>query len=134
MNKELYAKCQKLPIIKSEKTDIIYQGININGAVSIGFYDYSTEARIFESEFYKLGLIQLDYLEKFKIIYNDNTKYNKETQLYMYDNLTVDDILVIITYILREERFCDGLLARTLEDGTLENLSKRLHELTMSEE
>lgn len=46
------------------------------------------------------------------------------------DELTRDEILTRMTYLVRAERFCDGVIEEALNDGTLEALSVRLYELT----
>ena len=46
-----------------------------------------------------------------------------------YDNLTMDEVSTIITHYVRGERFCDGLIAGAIEDGTLLKVLMRLKEL-----
>ena len=44
------------------------------------------------------------------------------------DNQKLDDkaIMAVLTCIVRQERFCDGLILSCLENGTIQNLLKRL--------
>lgn len=46
------------------------------------------------------------------------------------EELTRDEILTRMTFLVRGERFCDGTIEKALNDGTLEALSVRLHEIT----
>ena len=46
--------------------------------------------------------------------------------------LSRDEILTRMTALIRGERFCDGLIAKALRDGSLEALSVRLNEITRS--
>ena len=41
------------------------------------------------------------------------------------DNLSIEDIYTYLTWILRGERFCEGLFDSMLENGTIEKLIDR---------
>ena len=44
--------------------------------------------------------------------------------------MSMNEILTMMTYHLRGERFCDGLIASAMEEGYLPELSMRLREIT----
>ena len=45
------------------------------------------------------------------------------------DNMSLDEVYTWLTWILRGERFCDGLFETCIGDGTLSRLLKRGYEL-----
>ncbi len=46
-----------------------------------------------------------------------------------YSSLTIEELRTVITHYVRGERFCDGLLAGALENGTLLKVLERIKEL-----
>ena len=46
-----------------------------------------------------------------------------------YENLNMDELRTVITHYIRGERFCDGLIAGAVEDGTLLKVLMRIREL-----
>ena len=46
-----------------------------------------------------------------------------------YGSLNIEELRTVITHYVRGERFCDGLLAGALEDGTLLKVLERIKEL-----
>uniref|UniRef100_UPI0025D7053F DUF6508 domain-containing protein n=1 Tax=uncultured Ruminococcus sp. TaxID=165186 RepID=UPI0025D7053F len=80
---------------------------------------YSDEVKAWIDAFDSLGLSDNDYI----------TNSDKIQQKPIAD-LTRDETLTLITAIIRGERFCEGRIAKALEDGTLEELCVHLHEVT----
>ena len=50
----------------------------------------------------------------------DNYKYKK------IEELSLEETLSYLTFIIRGEKFCDGHIASYLEDGTIERLGNNL--------
>ena len=67
------------------------------------------------------GLMELDrnYIEN----------YEKLSVPIDYDNLSEEELRTVITHYVRGERFCDGLIAEAIEDGTLLKVLMRMKEL-----
>jgi len=81
---------------------------------------------------------QMDYLsypkEVFDILYNlgiDDDLYEKHTivESKKIKEMTLDDIKVMYSYIIRGERFCDGHILMYIEDNTLYKLLQRQIEI-----
>ncbi|MCI9275038.1 MAG: hypothetical protein HFJ24_03255 [Clostridia bacterium] len=83
------------------------------------YFSNPKEINIWVHKFYELELGIANYIDKHKLI------ENKEIE-----NLTLDEVLVKLTFFIRQERFCTGLVASRIKDGTIEKLIKRLNELT----
>ena len=113
-------RCQKLPLIKSHKSNWGGGTENI-GVYYLPFPIYSDSVSEWIHAFYDLELADLDYIE------NGNSIEDKDI-----NSLTRDELLTKMTALIRGERFCDGLIATALEDGSLEKMSERLYELTLS--
>lgn len=58
--------------------------------------------------------------------------YEKLDDPIDYESLTMDELRTVLTYYFRGERFCDGLIAGAVEDGTLLRVLMRLKELESS--
>lgn len=83
------------------------------------YFSNSKEIDMWIHKFYELDLGIANYIDNHKLI------ENKEIE-----NLTLDEVLVKLTFFIRQERFCTGLIASGIKDGTIEKLIKRLNELT----
>lgn len=82
------------------------------------YFSNPKEIDIWVHKFYELELGNMNYIDKHKII------EDKEI-----NDLTLDEILIKLTFIIRQERFCTGLIASEIKNGTLEKIIKRLNEL-----
>ena len=47
-----------------------------------------------------------------------------------FENYSRNDILNLLTYYIRQDRFCEGLLAGKIKSGEITELVDRLHEIT----
>ncbi len=113
----LEEKCKKLPILT--KRQLKFVPPKTDGDIIIpGGVKLDTETKEWIQKFYELELIDKDYVKNIK---RSNTKSTNE--------MTLNDVLTILTWIIRQDRFCDGLLATNVESGTIESLCKRLHEV-----
>lgn len=110
-------KCQLLPIVKTQKVNFKFER-DEKGVLAYG-YEYSKDILEWEKMLYDLDLIDYNYMQ------NMESLKNKEILDY-----TRDEIITHMTYIIRGERFCDGVIATNVGDGTLEKLCMRLHEIT----
>ena len=59
--------------------------------------------------------------------YLDN--YEKLKDSPDYQNLTKEELSTVMTHYVRGERFCDGLIAEAIEDGTLLKVLMRIKEV-----
>lgn len=113
--KNLKANSKKLPKLKTQKVTWKAPKQKEDGVITLGFPVYSKEVDNWVKEFYDLKLADHNYIENYDIY---KTKKIAE--------LTLEETLSYITFIIRGERFCDGHIARYLEDGTIEQLCKNL--------
>ncbi len=78
-------------------------------------------------------LINSDTADKWTAMYkllSENNCLDKQYSLHTenienIDNLSIDDIYARLTWILRGERFCEGLFDSMLENGTIAKLIDR---------
>lgn len=87
--------------------------------IAITSFSEPKEFQVWIHKFYELELIDGCYLEKYTFI------QNKEI-----NDLTLDEILTKLTFFIRQDRFCLGLIASQIKNGIFEKLIKRLDELT----
>ena len=111
-------KCRKPPLIKTQKSTWA-GGLQEDGTIQFPFPLYSKEVREWIEALYDLELTDKNYINNMEKIRGKPI-----------DRLTRDEILTRMTYLIRAERFCDGTIEDALNDGTLEALSTRLHEIT----
>ena len=114
MNKN--ERCQALPIIRTQKVEWSKSG-NENNVITLSYPKYNDEIRSWIDTFYSLDIVDNNYIE--------NCEKIKQKQI---SDLTRDETLTRITSIIRGERFCDGTIAKALENGMLEELCVHLHE------
>ena len=102
-------RAKRLPFIKSRKVEWKKD--------SNGLLFPSYDKAVFEwiEAFHNLELLDYNYIENFKYIKNEDI-----------EELDFDEILSYLTYIIRGERFCDGLIASNLSNGTIELLEEKL--------
>ena len=115
---DINEKCQKLPVIKTHHNPW-GGGLQEDGTLQFPFPIYSKSVCDWIDALYKLYLTDRDYFDHFEKI--------KDKPI---EELTRDEILTRMTFLVRGERFCDGTIEKALNDGTLEALSVRLHEIT----
>ena len=85
------------------------------------------EAKDIEQLLYKYEIHDTKYSEKLPIM---KVKYNKETPAELSgEELMLDEILVILTWLHRHERWCGGAFNEAIKDGTFYNLLKRMEEI-----
>ncbi|MCR5146996.1 MAG: DUF6508 domain-containing protein [Clostridia bacterium] len=83
--------------------------------MELGYPLYSEEVENWIREFYRLKLVDYNYL--------DNSKIYKHEKI---EELSLEETLSYLTLIIRGERFSDGYIASALEDGTIEKLCDNL--------
>ena len=106
-------RCRELPVLQTCKTK--WEG----GESQFPYPIYDANVTEWNMKLYSLGLTDDNYRENYELC--------KDKEI---SELTRDEILTIMTYTIRAERFVTGAIAHALEDGTLEQMSVRLHELT----
>ena len=118
---DINERCQKLPLIKSHRSPW-GGGLQKDGTLQFPYPIYSKSVSDWIKALYDLDLTDRDYFNHFEKIEDKPV-----------EELTRDEILTWMTYLVRAERFCDGTIEEALNDGTLEALSLRLHEITKPE-
>lgn len=111
-------RCQKLPLIKTQKS-LWGGGLQSDGTTQFPYPIYSKNVSDWVAALYDLNLTDTNYFDNYEKI--------KDKPIA---ELTRDEILTRMTFLIRAERFCDGTIEEALNDGTLESLRIRLHELT----
>ena len=111
-------KCRKLPMIKTQRSPW-GGGLQQDGISQLPFPIYSQAVTDWIQAMYDLDLTDKNYFENMEKIKGKPVP-----------ELTRDEILTRMTFLIRAERFCDGTIEEALNDGTLEALSARLHEIT----
>ena len=114
MNKN--ERCQALPIIHTQKVEWS-KSENKDNVITLSYPIYNDEVRTWIDTFYSLDIADKNYSENI-----ENLKQKQIT------DLTRDETLTRITAIVRAGRFCDGAIAKALENGVLEELCVHLHE------
>ena len=113
-------KCRKLPVLKTRTVEWGGGKKQPDGSITWPFPIYGPEVDEWIRLMYELELTDHDYMEHFEAI-----------KAKSVEKMTRDEVLSYMTYLIRGERFCDGLIAGALRDGTLEALSVRLRQLTV---
>ncbi len=108
-------RARKLPYIKSQKVEWEEIKENDDKSFSMPFPNYDKEVIDWIEAFHSLKLLDHNYVENFNYLKDKNIE---ELDFY--------EILSYLTYIIRGEKFCDGLIASNLENGNIELLEKRL--------
>lgn len=86
------------------------------------------EIREWPYPIYPEGLFELLF-GLFETDKNYIENYEKLGDHIDYGSLNKEELRTVITYYVRGERFCDGLLAGALEDGTLLKVLERIKEV-----
>ena len=125
---DINGKCRKLPVLRTRKVEW-GRGEQKSGVISLPFPIYGKEVDDWIGMLYSLKLTDQNYLENYDAI---QSRLGTEG-ISLKDSiaqLSRDEVLTVMTFIVRKERFCDGTIAHALEDGTLEALCVRLHAVT----
>ena len=110
-------KCRRLPLITARKVEW-GGGDVVDGVSRLPFPIYDKEVCSWIDSLYAFELTDFDY--------GENIEKIKGKPI---GQLTRDEVLTRMTWLVRGERFCDGLIAEWLENGSLEALCARLQEL-----
>ena len=114
-NTNIKENAKKLPKLKSRKVEWQKPRQRSDNVIELGYPLYDKEVENWIHEFYRLKLSDFNYLENYEIY--------KHKEL---EELSLEETLSYITFIIRGERFCDGHIAAALEDGTIEELCNNL--------
>lgn len=112
----IFERIKELPFIKSQYTQWRKSEQNEDGSFTMPFPIYSEEVREWIEMFYKLKLIDKNYIDNYD-------EYIKDKNI---EDLSAYEILSYFTHFIRGERFCDGMIASALESGVIEKLEKIL--------
>ena len=112
---DLIVNSKLLPKLKSRIVKWKEPEIGEDGIIVMGFPLYDEEVNNWINEFYRLELPDYNYL--------DNIRKYKRKRI---EELSLEETLSYLTFIIRGERFCDGRIATALENGTIEKLCNNL--------
>ena len=112
---DLIVNSKLLPKLKSRIVKWKEPEIGEDGIIVMGFPLYDEEVNNWINEFYRLKLPDYNYL--------DNIRKYKRKRI---EELSLEETLSYLTFIIRGERFCDGHIATALENGTIEKLCNNL--------
>ena len=104
-----------LPKLKSRKVEWKEPKKGEDGVIEMRFFLYDEEVNNWINEFYRLKLQDYNYL--------DNARIYRHKKI---EELSLEETLSYLTFIIRGEKFCDGHIAAHLEDGTIEQLCNNL--------
>ena len=82
------------------------------------FFTYDTDVIDFIEAFYKLGIGDVNYIE-----------HMKSLQGKPIDDMSEEELITVLTHYIRGDRFCEGLLASKLNDGTIQRILRNLREI-----
>ncbi|SCJ84774.1 DUF6508 domain-containing protein [uncultured Clostridium sp.] len=101
------------------KNNIFYKYIKCtekDSAIYMGGIDYTAKVNEFINFFYNSDLVDYDYATNIKMHCRD---YNKLHEL-IYD-ADISLLKSILTYYIRQDRFCDGMIAMAIDNNVFEN-------------
>ena len=99
-------------------------------AYEVDDWDYTLckEAKELEHLLYKYEIYDTKFPDKLSIM-ERKYNYQRKPALFSREKLNLDEILAILTWLHREERWCGGAFSRAIEDKTFYNLLKRMEEI-----
>lgn len=128
---DINKRCQFLPILNKHKVETYSQKDHMSkeelekaekeNRLFLIYPKYSKEDNEWFDKLYDMNLIDYNYI--------DNTK-KYDLWEKPVNELSRDNILTIFTAYVRQEKFCDGFWAEGIESGRIEELGKRLLEIT----
>jgi len=108
-----------LPIITKREVAWKNSGRDEFGMITMGAPEYDEETRNWLGLLDELNLLDENYLKNYDDVMGKD-----------YNSLSAEQILTVLTFAIRSERFNPGALARMIEDGSVEKLGRRLRKLT----
>lgn len=93
---------------------------SINETFTIAESNPSAQLSKFISYLYDNNILNQNYLNDYKLIKDKEEK-----------NLSLEEVITKLTFIIRSDRFCSGLLKSKVADGTMLRLVERLYNLSV---
>jgi hypothetical protein len=91
---------------------------------TIGYFKYSDEARLFIHAVYENDMVLTNF------DWGEWSQTTEATQLRDNPDLlaaaSFDQVLQLLTIVIRQDRFCDGCIADAYESGLLVNILRRM--------
>ena len=95
-----------------------------NGIKTLHYPVYDEKFEGFIRELYKTDLLKGDYLE-----YIDKNKIDFDNIDEVIKESDIELLKAILTYYVRQERFCDGIWIKAIDEGVFLKILYRLNEL-----
>ncbi|WLD93807.1 DUF6508 domain-containing protein [Alkalihalobacillus sp. AL-G] len=99
-------------------------GENEEGVITMSYPIYDEQLTTFIDEVYKTNLLDSDYFGTLK-----KHGLSSEELISEIDDADIGLTKAILTYYVRQERFCDGLWASAVKDKVFYKILIRLREL-----
>lgn len=102
-----------------------------DGSIELPYPRYSEKVEDFTRVFYSMDVADNDYLVT--ISKNDLTASPECFSAYI-EAASKEVLLAMLTYYIRQERFCDGLIASAIQNGDIARILRRLQHLIEEEQ
>jgi len=123
-------KCQQLPILRTQSVEWGGLERNYTNKLIFPYPKYGDDVREWITKMNELQLMDYDYSENYRVMDLKAKQEGTTVQEKDVTTFTRDEILTLMTYFIRCERFCDGLIADNLKNGRLEAMCMHLHNIT----
>lgn len=118
---DLFAYLENAPEVKRDNPQSYINGEG--KTVSFETYPlYDKAIHSFITEMYDKHAIRMDYLK-------NGIEPLKKLRVKQCAQMTLQEIQLLLTYYIRGERFCTGLVADIIQNGKLLDCARRLYEL-----
>jgi len=97
-----------------------------NGALTFGYPVYHEAVDRLTDGFYTGGFFDFDYARRL----NELNLNGPDDGLRYIPKAPIEDVLTILSAIIRSERFCEGEIAEAIESGVIGSALLRIKELT----
>lgn len=109
--------------IRNDHGNWVFNNVNQrtnDDLIQVPYVQYNENIYDFIEAFYHSELVDQDYIRHLR--QNNHTTFN----ISEIKNLSEDELLTLLTWIIRGERFCEGLLDAKIRNGTIEAILSAL--------
>lgn len=120
---EMLTKYLEFFKIRNDYGNWVFNNVNQrtnDDLIQVPYVQYNEKIYDFIEAFYHSELVDQDYISHLR--QNNYTTFN----ISEIKNLSEDELLTLLTLIIRGERFCEGLLDAKIRNGTIEAILSAL--------
>lgn len=120
---EMLTKYLEFFKIRNDYGNWVFNNVNQrtnDDLIQVPYVQYNEKIYDFIEAFYHSELVDQDYISHLR--QNNYTTFN----ISEIKNLSGDELLTLLTLIIRGERFCEGLLDAKIRNGTIEAILSAL--------